>query len=123
MMDPGCRLVVAQRTPAPFNDLLEIVACFDNLERMLTPIDRGSHKLLVDVRRGPSRNDDAFEMVVAKHRKKLLGGFARNAALAATAAGSLQIQRYAKVDERQVLVTSVPEEAFAHLGLPAHALA
>ena len=51
---------------------------------------------------------------------KLLFGFGRNAALAATATGRLQIQRFAKQDGREVLATDNPAEAFQYLGLRPH---
>jgi hypothetical protein len=55
-----------------------------------------------------------------QERGRLLQGFERNAALADTAAGRLQIQRYAKCDQRCVLATDVPAEAFEYLRLRPH---
>jgi hypothetical protein len=121
-VDEGCGLVVAQRTATRFSRVEDIQACFEDVERKLSHIARSRYNLLVDVRSGPSRNDDDFERAIAEYRGKLLFGFARNAALVATPAGRLQVQRYAKSDAREVLVTHDAVEAFAHLGVPHHPL-
>lgn len=118
--DRGCRLLVARRTAAPFTGAEQIQSCFRQIERALDIIPREHYRLLVDARGGPSRNDPGFERVLAAERGKLLFGFARNAALAATAAGRLQIQRFAKHDGREVLTTSDPAQAFAYLELSPH---
>lgn len=119
-LDRNCRLVVAKRTTAPFNEASEIRACFRSIQLELAEVPRARYHLLVDARQGPSRNDPTFERVLAEERGKLLFGFARNAALAATAAGRLQIQRFAKADQRTVLTTDDPAEAFEYLGLCPH---
>lgn len=121
-IDTTCRLLVAQRTPVQFERAAEIEGCFRQIEQIVATVDRSRYMLLVDTRSGPSRNDVTFESVVAEHRGKLLFGFAKNAAVAATAAGRLQIQRYAKADGRVVFVTDAPAAAFEHLGIPDHAL-
>lgn len=115
-----CRLLVARRTAAPFTSAEQIRDCFRQVQLSLDVIPRQHYGLLVDTRGGPSRNDPGFELVLGKERGKLLLGFARNAALAATAAGRLQIQRFAKHDGRDVLTTDDPAEAFAYLELSPH---
>lgn len=118
-----CRLLAARRTPLRFESVAVINACFAAIERELAGINRAHFKLLVDTRGGPpSRNDPAFEGAIAENRGKLLFGFRKNAAIAATMAGQLQIQRYAKNDGRVVHVTTVPEEAFRYLDVPLHEL-
>jgi hypothetical protein len=119
-LDTQCSLCCAQRTSAAFERTSDIEACFGRIEQALASVPRARYMLLVDARTGPGRNDSSFEAVVAEQRGKLLFGFARNAALAATAAGRLQIQRYAKADGRTVFATGSPEEAFAYLGLSFH---
>jgi hypothetical protein len=118
--DRKCRLVVAKRTLTPFEGPADIRSCFKQIQLKLADIPRSSYNLLVDARGGPSRNDPDFESVLEQERGKLLFGFSKNAALAATAAGRLQIQRYAKRDGREVLTTDDPIEAFTYLGLRPH---
>lgn len=119
-LDRKCRLLVAKRTTAPFEEASEIRECFRKIQLELASVPRGHYHLLVDARQGPSRNDPSFERVLTEERGKLLFGFSRNAALAATAAGRLQIQRFAKADGRIVLTTDDPAEAFEYLGLCPH---
>jgi hypothetical protein len=121
-IDRRCRLFAAQRTRSPFEQLDEIGACFDQIEDTLKRIPRKRYRLLVDARCGPLRNDSAFEAALSQCRGKLLFGFAKNAALAATASGCLQIQRFARLDGRHVFATADPTAAFHSLGLPYHHL-
>jgi hypothetical protein len=122
-LDTHCRLLVARRTPLRFDSIVAIKRCFAAIERELAGVNRAHFKLLVDTRGGPpSRNDPAFEAAIAENRGKLLFGFRKNAAIAATMAGQLQIQRYAKSDGRVVHVTTLPDEAFQYLGVPPHDL-
>ncbi len=118
--DRTCKLVVAQRTSVAYESAPEIEASFRQVARLLADIPRGGYLLLVDTRDGPRRNDSTFEAASAAHRGKLLFGFARNAALAKTAAGRLQIQRFAKSDGRVVFATESPAAAFEYLGIPFH---
>ena len=121
-VDRRCRLVFARRTAEPFQDEADIRDCFREIQFRLADIPRANYHLLVDARLGPARNDRSFESVLEEERGRLLFGFARNAALAATAAGRLQIQRFAKQDGRTVLATDDPAEAFEYLGLRPHQL-
>jgi hypothetical protein len=119
-LDRQCRLLYAKRTPAPFETISDIRRCFAEIDAKLAEIPRRHYALLVDTRVGPSRNDRGFELVLEEERGKLLFGFAKNGALAATAAGRLQIQRFAKKDGREVLASGDPAQIFQYLGLPPH---
>jgi hypothetical protein len=122
-LDAHCRLLVARRTPLRFESVSAINECFASIERELAGVNRAHYKLLVDTRGGPpSRNDPTFERAIAENRGKLLFGFRKNAAIAATKVGELQIQRYAKADGRVVHVTTLADEAFRYLGVPYHEL-
>ena len=120
-LDSRCGLCVARRTGSPFERGEDIGACFGAIERALADVPRDRYNLLVDARGGTGRNDPSFETLVAEHRGKLLFGFAQNAALASSAAGRLQIQRYAKTDGRVVFATDDPKAAFDYLGFAVHA--
>ena len=121
-IDRRCKLFFAQRKPVPFTSPAEIETCFGEIETYLAPIPRKRYVLLVDTRSAPLRNDPGFEALLETHRGKLLFGFAKNAALARTAAGRLQIERFARSDSRRVFVTREPAEAFEFLGIPKHEL-
>ena len=122
LRDRTCHLCCARRTTVPYSRIDEIEQTFGRIERALADVPRSRYALLVDTRQSPGRNDPSFEATVALYRGKLLFGFARNAALVATAAGRLQVQRYARADGRTVFATDSPEDAFAYLGLPFHLL-
>ena len=121
-VDRSCRLVYARRNSTPFETLASVTQCFDAVQFHLADIPRGSYQLMVDARFGPSRNDRSFEARLQEERGKLLLGFSRNAALAKSKVGALQIQRYAKQDGREVFVTDTPDEAFEYLCVPPHSL-
>src|SRR5882672_2967976 len=84
-IDHVCELVVVRRTAEPFSLISDIAVTFLAVERALFGITRSEYRLLVDVRGRPSRNDPEFEEEIAKHRGKLVLGFAKNAALATSA--------------------------------------
>lgn len=119
-IDRKCRLLLAKRTTTPFQGVAEIRDCFTQIEGELSAVVRRQFSLLVDAREGPSRNDRGFELILEEERGKLLFGFGRNAALAATAAGRLQIQRFAKNDGREVFASDDPAAIFKYLELPPH---
>jgi hypothetical protein len=122
VIDRSCRLCIARRTGTAFGRGEDIASCFDAMEQAMADVPRRTYNLLVDTRAAPGRNDPAFEALIAEHRGKLLEGFARNAAIASTAAGRLQIQRYAKADGRAVFASADPLAAFAYLGVGVHPL-
>jgi hypothetical protein len=121
-VDTSCGLVVARRTAAAFQRIGDIEVCFRELEQALAGVDRGRSVLLIDTRKGPSRNDEAFEAAMRRCRGMLLSGFLNRVSIVATAAGSLQIQRYAKTDGTPMLVTMDPKVGFKYLNLVAHEL-
>lgn len=121
-VDQRCRLVVAWRTPTAFQSVPEIIQAFSDVEAALQRLPRQRYVLLGDTRSGPTRNDPEYENAIAQVRGKLLSGFAKNATLAQSSAGKLQVQRYAKVDGREIFITSDKHAAFAYLGVCAHSV-
>jgi hypothetical protein len=100
----------------------EIIQAFSDVESALQYLPRKKYVLLGDTRSGPTRNDPEYEEALAQVRGKLLFGFAKNATLARSSVGKLQMQRYAKVDGREIFVTSNEQAAFDYLGVCAHSL-
>jgi hypothetical protein len=121
-IDTSCALVVARRTAVAYQQISDIETSFVSIERALASVLRKRYALLVDTRGGPSRNDAAFEQALQKHRGKLLGGFGKVAVVVATAAGRLQIQRFAKTDGLDLLVTPDLGVAWARLDVVPHNL-
>lgn len=121
-VDRGCHLVVAWRTPQAFLSVPEIIQAFSDVETALQRIPRQRYVLLGDTRSGPTRNDPEYEEALAQVRGKLLSGFAKNATLAQSSVGKLQMQRYAKVDGREIFISNDEQAAFEYLGVCAHSL-
>jgi hypothetical protein len=55
-------------------------------------------RLLIDMRRAPGRNDDAYERAVARYRAETVARFEQVAVLVRSMPGQLQVQRHAKED-------------------------
>jgi hypothetical protein len=120
-VDPVCKFVLFRRTEVPFERLADIDACFDELERALANVAREEYSVLIDVRRGPARNDQGFETAMQKNRRKIELGFRRYAFLASTAVGRLQLQRMVTTNNPSFVgVTHEPSAALLSLGLPEH---
>ncbi|MCB9594897.1 MAG: hypothetical protein H6719_19400 [Sandaracinaceae bacterium] len=67
--------------------------------------------VILDVREAPPRNDHEFESALGAMRKKLDAVFVRVVTLVATAAGALQVRRFARENGREALVTHDEDEA------------
>ena len=91
-------LVRVTRSDAPFPSVEAMVETMEELNGQLDSIDRGRHRLLVDTRNAPPRNDAEFEQAFAPHRRRMLSGFARHAVLVRTEVGRLQVNRHARAD-------------------------
>lgn len=93
-LDDERSLVRWARTAVPY----DAVEQFEDVARAtvlaLLAIDRAKHTLLVDLRDGPMRNDEAFEQVALRFRRDVHHDFARSAVLVRSRAGKLQIDRH-----------------------------
>jgi hypothetical protein len=113
-LDEPRGLVRLERSPAPFPSLDEMERSFVAIEPILAR--QAGRKLLLDLRRGPpGRNDDDFEQVVERWRRKLVG-FTRTAVLVRSVAGKLQVQRLAREEGRPANVFQDEVEALRFLG-------
>ncbi len=77
------------------------------------------YRILMDLRDGPARNDQAFEDIIDQYRKLSWGRFAKRAILVKTAAGALQIRRLEATHLSKTVAVFVDEgEALAFLRTP-----
>ena len=115
-LDEAAGLVRYQRSEVPYGSLDDLERCHRDLVASARWLPPGL-KLLVDVRRAPPRNDEAFETRVNKFLGALLPRFAGMAVLVKTAVGKLQTTRLAA--ERGGTVESYDDEAaaLAHLAV------
>jgi hypothetical protein len=110
-------LIVLQRGTERAAYLEELIPAFEDLREALQTFDRSTFSLLVDLRRGPLRNDDAFETAIAPYRRELTRGFRRAAILVRSAVGVLQVNRYKRTGEAGPPVFTGELEALEHLSL------
>lgn len=103
------------RSDAQFTDLSQLEAAFAELHRSLRGLDRSRHVLLIDLRRGPGRNDPAFEAAIGPLRVALCAGFARVATLVASAIGRLQVQRHILQDGTSDVAFTNEDDAVRYL--------
>lgn len=115
LLDEPARLVRHVRSDKPFTSIAEIEAAFEELFGALDGIDRSFYALLVDIRAAPGRNDPQFEATMARIRARWFAGFRKVGVLVQSAVGALQVQRYAKRDGVERLISSDEAELLRHL--------
>ena len=114
----GAAIIVLRRTNVAVGDTSELDETFAHLMPALERLSRVNHRLLVDVRLGPGRNDPEFERAFQAHRLRAISLFARVAVLVRSAAGMLQVQRYVREESEPahaVRVFQEPSEALEWL--------
>ncbi|MEW5854916.1 MAG: hypothetical protein AB2A00_39435 [Myxococcota bacterium] len=94
----------------------ELDPAFAPLEKVIQSVDRSRYVLLVDLRRGPLRNDPEFEQAMERYRVGLSTGFRRVAVLVRSAVGELQVQRQARQNGGSAKIFHDEAEALTFLG-------
>ncbi len=100
------RLILVTRRQTAYPDMNTLHWAFDRLMASYSTIVRSEHRIIVDVRAAPSRNDEAFETALAVLRPASLGGFSRVVIFVRSLAGKLQVSRHAQTDGMDVFVCS-----------------
>jgi hypothetical protein len=118
LIDRSLGLVRYERTALSFDDVESIEVTHDSIVRSVEAYDRSRLVLLVDLREGPARNDPAFEVAMARHRPRILGGYRRVASLVRTAVGKLQVGRHMRDDGLVFQISHDEEEAMRYLLAP-----
>jgi hypothetical protein len=94
-LDRGARLVRYVRSERPFPTIDAVGRVHTAIVKAVLAQPRGS-AMLIDLRRAPARNDDAYEAAIEGYVTQLIGHFDRWATLVKTAAGRLQVTRLEK---------------------------
>jgi hypothetical protein len=92
-IDDALHLVRVTRTNVPYVSVQEFEESILGFARIRTLAERKTMKLLLDLREGPMRNDDAFEESMDRVRREVFAGFLAVASLVRTAVGRLQVAR------------------------------
>ena len=95
-VDKTRHLVRVKRTAERLKAIDELDAVFGELVKSIKDIQKNQYGLLIDLRDGPFRNDEAFETAIRKHTVELLNGWRKSALLMKTAVGALQAGRQAR---------------------------
>ncbi|MGZ3424978.1 MAG: hypothetical protein ACXVEF_44695 [Polyangiales bacterium] len=108
-------LVRATRTNAPYDAVGDVERSMEEFLTVGRRFERRGLKLLLDVREGPLRNDDAFEEVMTRYRTRLFADFAALAILVKTAVGKLQVARITRQEGRERPIFTDETAALAFL--------
>lgn len=114
-VDPALSVVRLIRTKEPIDDLTAIEPGFREVVAALRTIPRPEYGLLLDIREGRLRNDEAFEAAIRKNVATVTEGWRKQATLVRTAVGSLQISRQARESGNEANVFRDEVEALRFL--------
>jgi hypothetical protein len=114
-VDEAARLVCMVRSAVPFARVDTIDEAMKPVYTTIDPLRHRGFVALVDLRDGPLRSDDAFEMAFEKHRVALSTGWTRVAVLVRSAVGKLQVQRHQAKSRAPVQIFHDEAEARSYL--------
>ncbi|HZS40138.1 MAG TPA: hypothetical protein VFF06_25080, partial [Polyangia bacterium] len=112
-VDARARLVRVTRTARQFTAVDEMQRAHKEVLRAVAPYLE--HRLLLDVRDGPSRNDPDYEKGMASLRKAVIVRFERVAILVRSNVGKLHVTRLAREDGVRLQAFQDEAEAIAYL--------
>src|SRR5690349_14041960 len=95
--DPTTVLVRFTRTDLPYQSIEDVDTETDLVGQALDSLPQG-WSLLADLRAVAPRDDPAFEVAIARFRRRMYGGAARVALLVRTAVGALHVKRHLRED-------------------------
>ncbi len=115
LVDERRGLIRTIRSDKPFTSLEQVERVFAELAATLDGLGRSRFSLFCDIRAAPGRNDPQFEATLQRVRPSWISGFRKVAVLVKSAVGQLQIQRYARQDGIERLVSNDEEELLKYL--------
>ena len=116
LVDEVTGIVRTVRSSKPFASLEELDGVFARLGNALDALGRSRYALLADLRAGPGRNDPEFEAAMEqRHRPRWVGGFRKVGVLVRSTAGMLQIQRHARSDGFERMISKHEDELLKYL--------
>jgi hypothetical protein len=110
---PG--IAITERSDLPYATLQELEDVMDELGDVLDELGRARYALLVDLRAATGRNDPAFETTMARLTPRWINGFRKVGVLVQTVIGQMQIQRYARQDGIERLISTDEAELLKYL--------
>ena len=114
-VDERTRIVHTVRSEKPFDSLEELDGIFARLAATLDALGRSRYGILADLRATPGRNDPQFEATLERLRPLWTGGFRRIGVLVRSTVGLLQIQRHARRDGVERMISKDEDELLEYL--------
>lgn len=116
LVDERSAIVRTVRSSTPFASLEELEGVFTRLGDALDALGRSRYALLADLRAGPGRNDPEFETAMEqRHRPRWVGGFRKVGVLVRSTVGLMQIQRHARSDGFERMISKDEDELLKYL--------
>ncbi|WNG55367.1 hypothetical protein F0U59_11685 [Archangium gephyra] len=115
LVDDRTDIVRTVRSEKPLEALEELDGIFARLGAALDALGRSKYALLADLRATPGRNDPQFEAVMVRLRPLWIGGFRRVGVLVRSTVGMMQIQRHARHDGVERLISKSEDELLKYL--------
>jgi hypothetical protein len=113
--DPARSLLHFARTKRPYPLTAAFIEAIQPVIDVFDQLSRAQHKLLIDMREAPLRNDEGFESFAAPSLDRVFGGFAKTAILVRTAVGELQFSRLRREGKMSALESIVFRDEAAAL--------
>lgn len=115
LVDERRGIVRTVRSEKPFDSLGELDGIFARLGAALDALGRSRYGLLADLRATPGRNDPQFEAAMERLRPLWTGGFRKVGVLVRSTVGLMQIQRHARRDGIERLISKDEDELLKYL--------
>lgn len=109
------KILLVRRTANGYTSLNELRSSFEDVKRVVDPLDRSTMSLLADLRLAPPRDDPEFERVALEQPKYLAPGFQRAAVVLRLAIGLLQVQRHMQQMGLPIRVFNDEQQALDYL--------
>lgn len=110
------KVIRVTRSSRPFTSEDELNDACWPVQHALDDYGRAQHGILIDTRQPQGRNDAAFEVWFAHHRRTMLIGFPRAAIVCSTTIGMMHARRLSAIDGHDHVHTFIDEdEAIAYL--------
>lgn len=115
-VDLELRLVRYTRTDARFESIEQVRSTHEGFIEAVRNCQ--DYRCIVDTRRAPPRNDEAFERAIGETIEALITSFSGIAFIVQSAVGRLQTQRMARANAVSApIVCATEAEALRHLGI------
>jgi hypothetical protein len=115
LVDERMGIVRTIRSEKQFDSIDGLDVIFARLAAVLDGLGRSRYGILADLRATPGRNDPEFEAALERLRPLWIGGFRKVGVLVRSTVGMMQIQRHARRDGLERLISKDEDELLAYL--------